>query len=84
MKNIDSIKYFTEKWETVDNSYKYTVPYHKDIDPNFESLPTFVAEFNDCKVHSCPLLVTYQQKLIRLQVCNNFQMLILLWVVHII
>ena len=64
MKNIDSIKYFLEKWETVDTSHNYTVPYHKDIDTNFTSLPTFVAEFYDCKVHSCPLLVTYQQKLI--------------------
>ena len=64
MKNIDSIKYFLERWETVDNSYDYTVAYHKDINPNFTSLPTFVAEFHDCKVHSCPLLVTYQQKLI--------------------
>ena len=64
MKNIDSIKYFLDKFETVDHSYNYTVPYHKDIDPNFTSLPTFVAEFYDCKVHSCPLLVTYQQKLI--------------------
>ena len=64
MKNIDSIKYFLDKWETVDNSYDYTVPYHEDIDPEFTSLPTFVAEFHDCKVHSCPLLVTYQQKLI--------------------
>ena len=64
MKNIDSIKYFLDKWEPVDNSYDYTVPYHEDIDPEFTSLPTFVAEFHDCKVHSCPLLVTYQQKLI--------------------
>ena len=64
MKNIDSIKYFLERWETVDTSYDYTVAYHKDVNPNFTSLPTFVAEFHDCKVHSCPLLVTYQQKLI--------------------
>ena len=64
MKNIDSIKYFLDKFETVDHSYDYTVPYHKDVNSNFKSLPTFVAEFYDCKVHSCPLLVTYQQKLI--------------------
>ena len=64
MKNIDSINYFLDKFETVDHGYDYTVPYHKDINPNFKSLPTFVAEFYDCKVHSCPLLVTYQQKLI--------------------
>ena len=64
MKNINSLNYFLEKWETVDTSYNYTVPYHEDINPNFTSLPTFVAEFHDCKIHSCPLLVTYEQKLI--------------------
>ena len=64
MKNIDSIKYFLDKWDIVDNSYTYTVPYHKDIDPNFTSLPTFVAEFHNCKIHSCPLLATMGQKLI--------------------
>ena len=64
MKNIDSIKYFLDKWETVDTSYDYTVPYHKDVDAHFTSLPTFVAEFHDCRVHSCPLLATMHNKLI--------------------
>ena len=64
MKNIDSIKYFLDKWETVDTSYNYTVPYHGGINPQFTSLPTFVAEFYDCRVHSCPLLVTMHNKLI--------------------
>ena len=64
MKNIDSIKYFLDKWETVDTSYDYTVPYHKDVDTHFTSLPTFVAEFHDCRIHSCPLLATMHNKLI--------------------
>ena len=64
MKNINSIKYFLEKWETVDPSYNYTVPYHKTIDPNFTSLPTFVAEFHNVRVNTCPVLVTMAGKLI--------------------
>ena len=70
MKNIDSIKYFLDRWETVDNSYNYTVPYHEDVDPYFSSLPTFVAEFHNCKVHSCPLLATMQNKLITNYIWN--------------
>jgi len=70
MKNIDSIKYFLDRWETVDNSYNYTVPYHEDVDPYFSSLPTFVAEFHNCKVHSCPLLSTMQNKLITNYIWN--------------
>ena len=64
MKNIDSIKYFLDRWETVDSSYNYTVPYHEDIDPHFTSLPTFVAEFHNCKIHSAPILTTMENKLI--------------------
>lgn len=64
MKNIDSIKYFLDRWETVDNSYDYSVPYHDDIDPHFTSLPTFVAEFHNCKIHSAPILTTRENKLI--------------------
>jgi hypothetical protein len=64
MKNIDSIKYFLDRWETVDNSYDYSVPYHDDIDPDFTSLPTFVAEFHNCKIHSAPILTTRENKLI--------------------
>ena len=64
MKNIDSIKYFLDRWEQVDHGYDYTVPCHEDIDPHYTSLPTFVAEFHNCKIHSCPLLATMGQKLI--------------------
>jgi hypothetical protein len=70
MKNINSIKYFLDRWETVDSGYDYTVPYHENIDPHFTSLPTFVAEFHNCKVHSCPLLATMEQKLITSYIWN--------------
>ena len=64
MKNIESIKYFLDRWEMVDNGYAYTVNYHDSVDPHFTSLPTFVAEFHNCKVHSAPVLTTMSQKLI--------------------
>jgi len=64
VKNISSLKYFLERWEAVDPEYNYTVPYHNSIDPKFTSLPTFVAEFHNCKVHTCPLLLTRENKLI--------------------
>ena len=63
-KNINSLKYFLNRWETVDPEYNYTVPYHDSIDPHFTSLPTFVAEFHNCKVNTCPLLLTRENKLI--------------------
>ena len=64
VKNISSLKYFLERWEAVDPEYNYSVQYHKSIYPHFTSLPTFVAEFHDCKVHTCPLLITREKKLI--------------------
>jgi len=64
VKNIGSMKYFLDRWEVVDPEYNYTVPYHDSINPNFTSLPTFVAEFHDCKIHTCPLLLTRENKLI--------------------
>jgi len=64
VKNINTLKYFLDRWEMVDPEYNYTVPYHESIDPHFTSLPTFVAEFHECKVHTCPLLLTRENKLI--------------------
>ena len=64
VKNINSLKYFLDRWEMVDPEYNYTVPYHESIDPMFTSLPTFVAEFHECKVNTCPLLVTRENKMI--------------------
>ncbi len=70
MKNIDSIRYFMDRWVCTDLGFEYTVNYHKDVDSNFTSLPTFVSEFYDCKVHSCPLLITSSRKLITNHVWN--------------
>ena len=64
VKNINSLKYFLDRWETVDQEYQYTVPYNNSVNTNFKSLPTFVAEFHNCKVHSCPLLITMENKMI--------------------
>ena len=54
----------------IDSGYEYTVNYHKDVDPNFKSLPTFMAEFFNCKTHSCPLLITNEDHLITNHVWN--------------
>ena len=40
VKNIHSLKYFIEKWDTVDPEYDYTVPYNNSVDTNFKSLST--------------------------------------------
>jgi hypothetical protein len=64
VKNINSLKYFLDRWETVDPEYNYTVPYHESIDPNFTSLPTFVAEFKNCLVNSLPVLVTEDRHMV--------------------
>ena len=70
VKNIDSIKYFLDRFSMIDSGYEYTVNYHKDVDPNFKSLPTFMAEFFNCKTHSCPLLITNEDHLITNHVWN--------------
>ena len=65
VKNITSIKYFLDRFETVDHEYAYDVKYHKRAPKtHFHSLPTFVAEFNNCSVHTLPLLVTEEGHLI--------------------
>ena len=59
VKNITSIKYFLEKSELVDNEYNINYDYHpKAPEKSWHSLPTFVAEFNNCSVNSLPLLLT--------------------------
>ena len=64
VKHIDSIQYFLNRFPTIDNGFHYTVDYHKKVQKNFTSLPTFVAEFFDCRVHSCPLLITNDNHMI--------------------
>jgi len=70
VKNINSLKYFLNRFPTIDSGYEYSVNYHKDVDANFKSLPTFMAEFFDCKTHSCPLLLTNEDHLITNHVWN--------------
>jgi len=70
VKNINSIKYFVNRFPTIDPGYDYTVDYHKDAERKFSSLPTFVAEFFDCRVNSCPLLITNENHLITSHVWN--------------
>ena len=70
VKNITDIKYFLEKFEIVDNRYNYQVDYHTSVNISFSSLPTFVAEFKNCSVNSCPVLVTENRHLITTHVWN--------------
>ena len=70
VKNITDIKYFLDKFETVDQGYTYQVDYHTNAESSFTSLPTFVAEFNNCSVNSCPVLVTEDRHLITTHVWN--------------
>jgi len=70
VKNITDIKYFLDKFETVDQGYDYQVNYHPKADSSFTSLPTFVAEFENCCVNSCPVLVTEDRHLITSHVWN--------------
>jgi len=64
VKNITSLKYFLERGETVDHEYAFDVKYHKDAKSHFHSLPTFVAEFKNCSVHTLPLLLTEDRHMI--------------------
>ena len=70
VKNINSLKYFLNRFPTIDSGYEYSVNYHESVDPNFKSLPTFMAEFFDCRTHSCPLLLTNEDHLITNYVWN--------------
>ena len=65
VKNITSIKYFLNLFETVDHEYSFDVKYHKKAPKShFHSLPTFVAEFRNCSVNTLPCLITKNRHLI--------------------
>ena len=65
VKNITSLKYFLDRFETVDPEYSFDVNYHlKAPETHFHSLPTFVAEFNNCSVNTLPCLITKNRHLI--------------------
>lgn len=63
-KNITSRKFYTDRFETIDPQYEYTCEYHKNVPSQFQTLPTFVAEFNDCRVNTCPVLITRDNEII--------------------
>jgi len=64
VKNITDIRYFLDKFEMIDQGYNYQVNYNPRAESRFKSLPTFVAEFDNCLVNSCPVLVTEDRHLI--------------------
>ncbi len=70
VKNIDELQYFTNRFTTIDSGFDYHVNYHPSAKSEYKSLPTFMAEFFDCKVHSCPLLVTNENHLITHNIWN--------------
>ena len=65
VQNIQDIKYFTNQWDIIDNSYEYTLQYPTyGFKNTFHTLPTFVADFHNCSVNSLPMLITEDRKLI--------------------
>tara|TARA_B100000519_G_scaffold185297_1_gene180320 strand:- start:11 stop:1093 length:1083 start_codon:yes stop_codon:yes gene_type:complete len=65
VQNIQDIKFFTQQWDIIDPSYKYSVTWDKhNITKEYNSLPTFVADFSNCSVNSLPVLVTEDRKLV--------------------
>ena len=65
VQNIQNIKYFTQQWDIVDQTYQFTVDWPKhNITNTYSSLPTFVSDFSNCSVNSLPVLVTEDRKLI--------------------
>ena len=49
VKHIESIQYFHDKFDVIDYPQKYL---------NFETHSTYLAEFEDCMVHTWPFLIT--------------------------
>ena len=61
VKNIQDIKWFTEKFGQIDSVWEYNIPSYG----THQTLPTFVAEFENCFVHSNPaFVVTAEQEII--------------------
>jgi hypothetical protein len=65
VKNITSIDYFTSKFDVIDIPYNISMKYHPyAITSRWTTLPTFIAEFNNCSVTSLPLLITEDRHMI--------------------
>lgn len=65
VQNINDIKYFTQQWEIIDESFSYDVisgPNNSKL--NYTTMPTFVADFSNCSVNSLPVLITEDRKII--------------------
>jgi len=58
VKNIQDIKWFDERFGTIDPVWEYDIPGYG----SHKTLPTFVAEFKDCFVHSNPAFVITKDK----------------------
>ena len=48
VKNINSLRYFLDRWEMVDPEYNYTVPYHDSVDPPFSC---YKGKQDDYRIH---------------------------------
>jgi len=65
VQNIKDIKYFTEQFEVIDQSYQFSINWDLyNIKYTYSSLPTFVSDFSNCSVNSLPVLVTEDRKII--------------------
>ena len=65
VKNISNIEYFLKRADVIDISYRYHVKYHPEAPiSTFDSPQTFVAEFRNCRVNNCPLLITENGEMI--------------------
>ena len=65
VQNINDIKYFTEQFEVIDQSYQFRINWNLyNIKHTYSSLPTFVSDFSNCSVNSLPVLVTQDRKII--------------------
>ena len=49
VKNISNIQYFNDKFDVIDYPQTYL---------NFQTNPTYLAEFDECLVHTWPFLIT--------------------------
>jgi hypothetical protein len=56
VQNINNIKYFTEKHEIIDMPFTFNIDWSLyNIKTKYHTLPTFIAEFENCDAHSLPL-----------------------------
>ena len=65
VKNITDIKYFLHQFDSIDSEYTFNLNWHPLVNQtSWTSLPTFVADFQNCSVTSLPILITENRHLI--------------------